>query len=281
MYDHENAEAPLGDHCVCHYPDDTTHTWLIHDDDADQDEQETAVAHDETAAKELRDTTTEGGGGSIETTTPPAGSAEGKDDEADAIDIPLRYTAQGDPVKALYCACFVASEAGLEGETETAAAATTTDHLFAGAVVLNQTSGGYDFVQLQSEFGGLTKAAAISMRRGEMRLPLTAATTGDTTATDGIMGTGLEQADARGAVWDGADGRVGARVGVLCGHALGAEDAGYDGAEDGAGASVNSVLLMTSSWIPAAVTDTAVALWDAVTGYREGELTLRSFGVCE
>ncbi|KAK7942442.1 uncharacterized protein PG986_011555 [Apiospora aurea] len=202
MYDHQNAEAPLGDHCVCHYPDDTTHTWLIHDDDADQEEQETSIAHDETTAKELRDTTTGSSGGSIETTTPLPGSAEDKDeeDEADAIDIPLRYTAQGDPVRALYCACFVASEAGLEeGET------TTTDHLFAGAVVLNQTSGGYDFVKLQSEFGGLTKAAAMFVplqqhAEGEMRLPLSAAATGDTTATTGgIVGmAALEQADGRG-----------------------------------------------------------------------------------
>ncbi|KAK8045585.1 hypothetical protein PG993_005609 [Apiospora rasikravindrae] len=232
MYDPKNAEAPLGDHCVCHYPDDTTHTWLIHDDD-DQEEQQTAA--------ELKRTTAEGSGGDIETTT--AGSAE---DKKDAIDIPLRYTAQGDPVKALYCACFVASETGaedefkssLEGEPATAA----TDHLFAGAVVLNQTSGDYDFVQLQGELGGLTKAAAMfaplqQHAEGEMRLPLPA-DNNNTTTTNGILGMARDQTAERG------------RYGTVLLRPLGG----------GAAAAV-------------------VALWDAATAIGKGGIHIAAFGV--
>lgn len=132
MYHPESAEAPLGDHCVCHYPDDSTHTWLIDDDE--QQEQEThdgLFSFDDEAAELYKTTTT-------------AGSAD------DAIDIPLHYTAQGDAIRALYCACFVVNEALGDEESSSLIKGGAADSLFAGAVVLNRTSGDYDYIHLHT-----------------------------------------------------------------------------------------------------------------------------------
>ncbi|KAK8068747.1 hypothetical protein PG994_005363 [Apiospora phragmitis] len=129
-----------------------------------------------------------------QTTT--AGSSEGDD----VIDIPLHYTAQGDAVQALYCACFVVNE-GPEGDSSSlkGGEAAAADPLFEGAVVLNHTSGDYDFVQQQSEFGGMTKATAAlfvppqqqAAEEGEKRPPLLLA--GTDAATRGILGAALQQ----------------------------------------------------------------------------------------
>ncbi|KAK6846410.1 hypothetical protein PG987_001598 [Apiospora arundinis] len=153
------ADTPSGDHCVCHYPDNTSHTWLIHDDD---DFGNVAAAHDQ--AVEIHDTKTTGSSGSSSSRATTAGAGrkeEEKEEEGDAIAVPLRYTRQGDAIPALYCDCFVVVDEGSSSEAEPAAAAAI-NHLFAGAVVLNHTSGGYDFVQLPTEDGnGLTKATAM------------------------------------------------------------------------------------------------------------------------
>ncbi|KAK7975339.1 transcription mediator subunit Med12 [Apiospora arundinis] len=156
------ADTPPGDHCVCHYPDNTSHTWLIHDDDFGG----VAAAHDQ--AVEIHDTKTTGSSGSSSSSSSRATTAgagkeeeEEKEEEGDAIAVPLRYTRQGDAIPALYCDCFVVVDEGSSSEAEPAAAVAK-NHLFAGAVVLNHTSGDYDFVQLPTEDGnGFTKATAM------------------------------------------------------------------------------------------------------------------------
>ncbi|KAK8121387.1 hypothetical protein PG999_005507 [Apiospora kogelbergensis] len=154
------AEAPLGDHCVCHYPDNTTHVWLIHDDE-DDDGTATAAHDGGSETQETKKTTTESTGSSGSTPT-----TAGADDEEDVIAVPLHYTRQGDAIRASYCDCFVADEdAGAAADAATTTAAGAAGHLFAGAVVLNHTSGGYDFVPLSSEdgrAGGLGIAGAVS-----------------------------------------------------------------------------------------------------------------------
>ncbi|KAK8131739.1 hypothetical protein PG984_008177 [Apiospora sp. TS-2023a] len=199
MHHPTSAEAPLGDHCVCHYPDDTTHTWLIDDDEQPHDEKDAIVSYDDIKTTELYNSTTAGDISGSRETAP--GSAE------DAIDVPLHYTAQGDAVQALYCACFVVSETpGDDLVVSPSIKEGPTDPLFAGAVVLNHTSGDYDYIHLQDEFEfrGLTKASVVlapqrpqqqAQVEGEMG-PLPLLTRADGTPTnagnDGALGTAFE-----------------------------------------------------------------------------------------
>ncbi|KAK8052946.1 hypothetical protein PG996_012247 [Apiospora saccharicola] len=150
MHHPTSAEAPLGDHCVCHYPDDTTHTWLIDDEERLQGEQgDAAFSYDDETADLYNTTTTDGASG-------------GKETADDAIDIPPHYTAQGDAIQALYCACFVVNETpGGDLVSPSSIKEGPADPLFAGAVVLNHTSGDYDYIHLQDEFRGLTKASVV------------------------------------------------------------------------------------------------------------------------
>lgn len=194
MHYSKNTEGPGGDHCVCHYPDESTQTWLI-DDGEPPEESHDAIfsSYDDEAAELYNATTTDSVDGSMEAAD-------------DAIDIPLHYTAQGEAIRALYCACFVVNEfLGDDVSSPSSIKGGAADPLFAGAVVLNHTSGDYDYIHLQSEFGGLTKASVMLTPRpqtqaqaeGEVSSPpslhLSPHSDGTTTKGGrGVLGTALE-----------------------------------------------------------------------------------------
>ncbi|KAK7932650.1 hypothetical protein PG985_003362 [Apiospora marii] len=205
MHHPKNTEDLLGDHCVCHYPDDSTQTWLIDDDDEPQvhGNHDAIFSFDDDEAADLYNaTTTNSVDSSIETAH-------------DAIDIPLHYTAQGEAIQALYCACFVVNESLGEEDLSSPSSIKggAADPLFAGAVVLNHTSGDYDYIHLQSEFGGLTKASVMltpqpqpqahGQAEGETSSPfsLHPAPPSDGTTTkggNGILRTALERQSGLG-----------------------------------------------------------------------------------